>query len=155
MCLQSAWAWRPAMDTPIKIFAFLFTAYVVATALSTKRACGDKCLPTARGKQHQDPDPINSKSRASQLPCPLEDTKQHGHCFLLAAVALCGTHTPRRLPSPLSPPYLDHSSPFTSSSSQKGLWQLQHLPQPIHHHCLQLCAGWACSLQWGWGRVRC
>lgn len=38
------------MDSPTKIFA----AYVVVTDLSTRRACGDKCSPTACGKPHQD-----------------------------------------------------------------------------------------------------
>lgn len=79
---------------------------------------------------------------------------QQGLMWAPFSVCSCGPlqspHSPKTA-FPAFPPYLDHSSPFTSSSSQKGLWQLQHLPQPIHHHCLQLCARWACSLPWGLG----
>lgn len=48
------------MDIPTKIFA----AYVVATDLSTRRACGDKCSPTAWWKAAP-----GSKSRFPSSPC--------------------------------------------------------------------------------------
>lgn len=130
------------------------SASALATVLSTRTASGDECAwETALG----------SKSRSHQLqdqssPAFLFSVRnlkaQPKATWALLSVCSCvplWSPYSQKSAFPLSPPYLDHSSPFPSNSSQKGLWQLQHLPQPIHHHCLQLCARWACSLQWGLG----
>lgn len=60
-------------------------------------------MPTAHGKQHQDlnPDPVNSKTRVSQLSCSLEEIL--GHCFLFAAVVLCGAPHSQKTAFPASP----------------------------------------------------
>lgn len=59
----------------------------------------------------------------------------------------CGAPAPQKAgQSPLLSPYLDHPAPFSHLPGQKGLRQLQHLPQPVHHHRLQLRARRTCSL---------
>lgn len=88
----------------------------------------DPVVPAA-GFAHS-PEEARGHGQGQPLPCSSRPRS------LLRTRAAAGRTPPR--PTPAS--YLDHPAPFASFLRQERVRQLQHLPQPVHHHHLQLRA---------------